>query len=231
MSTRDQPGFTSRTFELLVGLHVMPTKRYYQAHQAEFKSEVDLPFQRAFLGAAERLPLEIHALLETKRGLFSRILKNDWGQGGAWDHYWAALYPKGSRRITGLQVLASINHEGLLCGFYVSPTGSEQRARLGLNGTRYVADLHDWAVGREPEPGSGDRLAAFLANPAAEDFFLPWGRLSDEQAVQISAEALSDWLARRLTDLFPLALLALLDDPLPAIESYLEHNPSAPGSD
>ncbi|MCK7536774.1 MAG: hypothetical protein MZV63_40335 [Marinilabiliales bacterium] len=59
------------------------------------------PLQSDCGKVAEKLAPEMLDLLETKRGIFSRIPKNDWGRGGAWDFYWGAFYPKGGKRDHG----------------------------------------------------------------------------------------------------------------------------------
>jgi 5-methylcytosine-specific restriction enzyme B len=210
-ATLTMPAFTPRAFELLVGLHVLPTKTYYQAHQAEFKAEVEKPFQACFLAAGKRLPLEMKARLETERNLFSRILKNDYGQGGAWDHYWGAFYPKGGRRIAGLQLLASLNHEGLLCGFYIGESGDDQRERLRRNSARESVLAGSLPATINDEGAA--RLAVYLRAPGSTGYFLEWARLSDDQLAVRPAGQLTGWIAGNLSQLFPLALMALLDDP------------------
>ena len=89
--------FSEMTFELLAELHKNPTKDFYLAHKKEFKSNVEKPFQELFHQVATQLPPQILDLMETEKRLFARILKNDFGQGGAWDYYWGAFYPRGSR--------------------------------------------------------------------------------------------------------------------------------------
>ena len=65
------------------------------------------------LGACEQVPETMRVSLETKSGIFSRILKNDLGRGGTWDFYWGALFPKGARRIESVQHFTLVNADEL----------------------------------------------------------------------------------------------------------------------
>jgi hypothetical protein len=96
--------FQPRTFELLEGIHTTPTKDYYQAHKEEFKQFIEEPFQRVFRQVAERLPVQIRAIMETENHIFARFLKYDWGKGGTWEFYWGAFYPKGGKRTEDAQL-------------------------------------------------------------------------------------------------------------------------------
>jgi len=73
--------FSAETFNLLAGLHDDPTKAYYQAHREAIRDHVEEPFRRLVREAARRLPAPITGLMETEKGVFAKILKNDYGRG------------------------------------------------------------------------------------------------------------------------------------------------------
>lgn len=125
--------FSEKTFELLGQLHDKSSRDFYLGYKDEFKEHVEEPFQEVLLHVADRLPAPIRDVMETKSGLFSRILKNDWGRGGAWDFYWGAFYPKGSKRTDSPQLFLSINYERLEAGFHIGEYGSEHRKRFLRN--------------------------------------------------------------------------------------------------
>src|SRR5262249_58089956 len=86
-----------------------------------------------FRDVVARLPQEVRARLETERGIFGRILKNDWGRGGAWDFYWAALFPRGGKRIRDAQLFVWLNRERIEYGFGFGEYGGEQVQRFLRN--------------------------------------------------------------------------------------------------
>jgi 5-methylcytosine-specific restriction enzyme B len=124
------PGMGPQTFELLERLHADPTAAYYLAHKPEFEALVERPLQDLLRKAALDLPPQAQELLETERNLFSRIPKNDYGRGGAWDFYWGALYPKHGKRIADAQLFVVLNRLMLEFGFSVGDYGREARFRL-----------------------------------------------------------------------------------------------------
>jgi hypothetical protein len=78
-----EPLFSAETFDLLEGLHEDPSKGYYHEHREAIRDHVEVPFRRLVRGVARRLPAPITGLMETEKRVFARILKNDWGKGGA----------------------------------------------------------------------------------------------------------------------------------------------------
>lgn len=111
--------FTEKAFELLDQLHKNPTRIFYQEHSEEFKESLEAPFQNLLHKVATLLPLSITQGIETEKGIFSRIPKNDFGKGGTWDFYWGAFYPKGGKRISDAQLFMWINRDRLEFGFYI----------------------------------------------------------------------------------------------------------------
>lgn len=238
-----ESAFTEETFDLLAQIDDEPTLDFYQAHKDAFVKYIEEPFKRIMYTVAERLPTSIIQLMETKKNLFGRFPKNDFGQGGAWPHYWGAFYPEGSKRSGGAQLLVSVKAPFLKSGFSIGHYGSEQRRRFELNCTRYLdsltyllgdvaSDEHS-IFGRQNEyqvepDGAVVNLATraytlqdFLRNPSAvncELFYV----IPRHEVLQMSEEELVETVRRTLVRLFPLVLLATKDDPLPAIEAYYE---------
>lgn len=241
----DESTFSQRAFQLLQGIHEQPTKAYYQAHKDEFKTEVTEPFQRIFREVAGRLPALVRASMETEADLFSIFPKNDFGRGGAWDFYWGAFYSKGSRRTQDAQLHASIRHDLLKYGFSLGAYGSAQRQRFQRN-----CQTHHAALANLPPDGFADSRLVFgrtenisvtpdgqiVSSEACtwQEFLADPTRASNTAAVVLpratvlrtSAEALIADMVQTFEQLFPLILLAVEDDPLPAIDRYLNPDPS-----
>lgn len=130
--------FSEESFVLLVGLDEDPTAIYYQANKEALRVYVEEPVQRLLKGAVALLPPLMKERLETEKRLFGRILKNDFGQGGAWPYVWGALYPKGGKRTTDAQLFVFLDAEGLSFGFWVgaSAAGSCRRFEERAAGQR-----------------------------------------------------------------------------------------------
>ena len=58
--------FSSKTFELLEGLHLTPTLDFYQAHKDDFASHVQKPFRDLLLSVVPHLSSAVSTTLETK---------------------------------------------------------------------------------------------------------------------------------------------------------------------
>jgi MoxR-like ATPase len=233
--------FTTRTFELLEGIHASPTKAYYHAHKEEFKQFIEEPFQRIFRRVAERLPPQGQALMETETHVFARFLKNDWGKGGAWEFYWGAFYPKGGKRTEDAQLSMWIDRQFLEYGFYIGHYGSQQRKRFQRNCQEFGPVLLPYLRDALPETVvifcSRDEFQVtadgsvkvktrrtwdeFLRDPekAENDVSVIVPR---KQLLSLSEDDLIDRIADTYAKLFPLVLLATDDDPLQAIARYLQ---------
>ncbi len=235
--------FTSKTFELLAGIHESPTKAYYDAHKPDFQQYVEQPFQALMREVAVKLPQAVTDIMETEKRIFGRILKNDWGKGGAWDFCWGAFYPKGSKRTDDAQLSMWINHNRLEFGFYIGENGVAPRARFAGNCRRYaslsrilqegVTDNVQYVFGRHDnfdvtdegdlvikEPGDWE---AFLADPDVYNCDVSVV-LPSRQVLTCSADELAADIAQAFQQLFPLVLLACEEEPLPFIARYLEHD-------
>jgi 5-methylcytosine-specific restriction protein B len=231
--------FTLRSFELLEGMHATPTKDFYLAHKEEFKQFVEEPFQRLFHQVAQRLSTPVRAAMETEKGVFARFLKNDWGQGGAWEFYWGAFYPKTGKRMEDAQLSMWIDYRLLEYGFYIGEYASTQHERFQRNCRTFGPALLPYLHSALPETlvrfanrGSFEitpdgqmtvkeslTWEEFLKDPAQvkNDVSIILPR---QQLLMLSEEQLVTQIAETYTRLFPLVLLATNEDPLPVIERY-----------
>lgn len=236
--------FSPRAFELLQKLQTNPKKTVYDAHKEEFKSLLEQPFQRLMRTVATQLPQPIRDVMETQKRIFGKILKNDFGQGNAWDFYWGAFYPKGGRRVEDAQLSMWMNHERLEFGFYIGEYGSEQRQRFLCNCDRhrqvlmpllkstlesdrfYFGSRDDLQFDAQGQPRNhrGAQFEDWLTNP--DIFQNDLGHmgivLSKPQILQQSEQALVEQMQQTYAQLFPLVLLAIHDEPMPFIRDYLE---------
>ncbi len=229
-----EPWFDDTTFELMSLLHAAPTSSLYLAHKPAFKAHVEAPLQRLFGAVAQRLPQPMLGLLETERNVFARIIKNDFGRGGAWDYYWGAFYPRGGRRITGAQLFLSVGHDGVRAGFYIGQ-GSDQRERCRRNCSAHGSELADLLQDSLAEIGFtlGERREGesavigwrdWLSDPEAADFVVMFS-WPPERVLRMGADSLSAESARVHERLFPLVLLAVAQEPMEAIRRTLNDAP------
>jgi 5-methylcytosine-specific restriction enzyme B len=79
--------------------------------------------------------------METEKGVFAKVLKNDYGRGGAWPFYWGAFYPKGGKRINDAQLSTVINKDQLEFGFFIGHYSGDQRVRFLDNCRQYREQL------------------------------------------------------------------------------------------
>jgi 5-methylcytosine-specific restriction enzyme B len=176
----------------------------------------------------------------TPPNIVARILKNDFGQGGAWDFYWGAFYPKGGSRVEDAQLYLWINQDRLKCGFYIGKHGSVQRERFlrncrehgpilkellkeTLSGGRLLfGDGFDWIdlssiSYKSPQPTWTEWLDSPDSFGINISHIMPAG-----EALDLDGQDLASRVAKVHVDLFPLALLCVSDTPLPAIQAYLK---------
>ncbi len=232
--------FDEQTFALLAALHATPQRAFYLEHKDEFKEQLEEPFRRLAHDVAQRLPAAITEIMETERGVFGRILKNDYGQGGAWDYCWGAFYPKGGKRTADPQLSLWINYERFECGFYIGEYGKDYRQRFQQRCQTHYEELAELLkenldheglfFGRHedivivPDGTISSKLGLtwtdWLRDPESGSFdasiVLPRGKV-----LQYTAEELATEIAQTFVQLFPLILLALKDDPIPVISKYL----------
>ncbi len=108
--------FSEMTFQLLQQLHENPTKKFYSENAEAFNTYLREPMKLLFEAIASDMPAEFRRQMETEKKLFSRIPKNDWGKGGAWDYFWGAFYPKGENRVTSEQLYVLADRHGIRYG-------------------------------------------------------------------------------------------------------------------
>lgn len=235
------PIFTPQTFDLLEAITRTPSAAFYLDHKAEFKQYVEAPLQGLMRQAGARLPEMVRARMEMERGVFSRFLKNDFGHGGAWANYWGAFYPKGSRRIMDAQLAVWMDHRRVGISFYINDYGKLPRERFSRNCTRYRRLLPDLLAhlagdarvtlargGRTSLDEQGYlraeqpmTWAEWLDDPAAGDYWV-FVAYRPQDVLAMPGEDLVEQVARLHADYFPLALLAMDEEPLAQIEAYLE---------
>ncbi len=233
--------FTPRTFELLADLSKTPTRDFYAEHKEDFVSHVERPLQDLLTEVAQALPEPMLSVLETEKQLFSRINKNDYGGGGAWDFYWGAFYPKGGKRIRDAQLFVWINHDRLEAGFAFGAYGSDAQMRYMQNLAAHRPKLRTLLAPDLDHPGHlfgdldklwddaqgrlKDDLPSFgdwLDDPETHGLQVrrSWSR---EGAVATPRKALVEEVAGFFVQLFPLFLLSTAsEDPLAEIAAFLE---------
>jgi 5-methylcytosine-specific restriction protein B len=209
-------------------------------HKEAFETHLMEPFKQLFHDVADRLPPAITEVMETERWLFSRIPKNDFGQGGAWDFYWGAFYPKGSKRTRDAQLSLWINHERLEFGFYIGDYGTEQRQRFLRQCREHYQALNsalgnmlssdDVVFGRQEDivvspDGAVESMLdltwqEWLQHPDQADFDVSVV-LPQDEVLSYSKDELAGRIAQTYERLFPLVLLTVEDDPLTTIAEYL----------
>lgn len=232
--------FTDRAFELLEGIHANPTMKYYQEHKDEFKVLIEQPIQQLTNRVAAQLPQVILGFMETQKNIYSRFNKNDFGQGGAWPHYWSAFYPKGSKRTADAQLSIGINYEGLSLGFSIADYAVNVRERFRINAHKYGQTLITWL----DRPIQGHKLEMYRK---VHDSTGTWQSLPTREPItwkqwfedpdsagystdilikpgdihHYSLQTLESLILDAYTILFPLVLLASKENPMQEIQSYL----------
>lgn len=238
---REDTAFRPEAFALLGRLHEAPVKATYLERKTEFGALLEEPFARLMSEVAALLPAPMLETMETKQGTIARILKNDYGRGGAWDFYWGAFYPKGGKRTEDAQLYVWMNRDRLEYGFYIGEYGTRQRERF-VAGCRAHQDMLQSIVaesmredvrrrfGRRPEfvgreAGRGDGQSTLS--------FPEWLRAPEAHGIQVGVLAdraeilrtplidLARSIAETFEELYPLVLLALEDRPAGPIRAWL----------
>ncbi|MDF1554526.1 MAG: AAA family ATPase [Deferrisomatales bacterium] len=231
--TPGDAAFDSEAFQLLAALHEDPTAQFYQAHKKAFQEKVEGPFQSLMHEVAKRLPESMQSRLETEKKVFSRILKNDYGKGGAWPFYWGAFFPKGGKRIQDAQLFAGMHRDRLDFGFYIGEYGSDQRKRFVRQAKDHraefarllkaVVETTGCTFGDQEGAGGNEEVTweEWLADPATAGIragiSLRTAEVLSRGRVELAAQ-----IAETFEALFPLVLLATEDDPLGEIGDFLE---------
>lgn len=223
--------FGIETFRLLYDLHDNPTRDFYQNNREAFAEHLEQPFRQLFADVVARLPEPITTLVETDKGVHARILKNDYGRGLAWSHLWSAMYPKGGKRIRDAQLFIWVNKDEVRYGFYIGEHGDDSRRRFRSNAQMHsdallpilAPVLREHAVAYGTPDDSIDSLEAWLRSE--DDSPRAFVRLSTDEVLAMTKEELADAIAEAFTALFPLMLVAMTNNPMPAIYRYLGEEP------
>lgn len=221
--------FRPETFEFFEGLSANPTRAYYKAHEAEFTEHVAAPFRALMQGIIARLPASITDVMDTKKGLYARIPKNDFGRGGAWDFYWAALHPPGYSRIESPQLFVWMNREQVGMGFHTGDYGKEFIDRFIANVRTLAGALredlaqslsHSGLSFGAREGATTDDWRAWLEDPEAYGISVAV-TIPKDRVLAMATEELIAIGVDTFRRLFPLVLLATEEDPLPQIRKHL----------
>ncbi len=204
----------------------------YLEHLTDYEKEVEIPVRRLLGGVSAKLDEKVKVALETESDLFSQIPKKEGKKGDVWPHYGGAFYPKGETRGEGLQLYALLTPEGLHAGLFFEGDRKEGKARFGKNLRKHGNELmgllsSQWKtpilnlVGngwepREPLPF----LSQWLSNPEQMGGYRLARFWEKEQLVETEREELAREIQTLFTDLFPFVLLALEEEPMPAIREW-----------
>ena len=112
-------GFGPEAFSTLDAIKKEPHIGTYRPLKPVIEAAIKQPFKqfRDDLVVNWVLPNELP--FETERNVFSRLLKNDFGNGGCHHHLWLAFYREGLRRLSDLQVTHTIRDNGFSSSLYI----------------------------------------------------------------------------------------------------------------
>lgn len=237
---RIKHSISQTTFDLLAGLSENPTAAHYSANQDSIKQHVEIPVQDLMKSIRSQLPDAVLEVMETEKRLFSRIIKNDWGRGGAWDFYWGAFYPKGGKRIEDAQLFIWINRNRIGGGFFMGRYSTEQRERFLSNCNQHrdaIKELLSESLSREDlifgesDAGTEENLFDSIPNITFESWLQDPGKaglrcgleLELDEVLELSPEELTAKYSTLFREVFPLVILATSDQPLRDIAEYLGH--------
>lgn len=112
-------GFSDEAFAVLERMRANPHVEQYRIEKAALDAHVTRPFKRYRDDLALNWVLPNRLPFETEKNVFSRLLKNDFGAGGAHHHLWMSFYRTGSRRLYDPQLAHSLDPDGFTVGLYV----------------------------------------------------------------------------------------------------------------
>ena len=219
----ENAAFTPEAFSLLEQLHAESKARIYNQNQDRFQEALIDPFRSLVKEVADSMPDEIRSHLETEKRIFSRILKNDYGRGGAWDFYWSAFFPKGGKRTEDAQLFTVITHEHVRFGFAIGQYAGETMSRLSRllrANSAPIANLINesneevgpWYLRDESEAYHEVTALEWCRQGGGPRGFLCriWSR---DQVLYTPRADLLQSISDTLQAVFPLLLLAHSDDP------------------
>ncbi len=140
-------GFSEQAFSTLAALRAHPHIAQYRALKGDIDRYVTAPFKRYRDDLVLGWVLPNTLPFETEKNVFSRLLKNDFGAGGAHHHLWMAFYRLGSKRLHDAQLSHSIDPDGFSVGLYVGDYAQawvrNLRQRVLEEGTAFYRLLED----------------------------------------------------------------------------------------
>lgn len=144
-------GFHAAGLAALARLRAEPTVARYQTEKAALRVGIQEPFSRYRDDLALNWVLPNGLPFETEKGVFSRILKNDFGAGGSHSHLWMSFYRPPRTRLTDVQLSHAVYPDafrwGLYAGDYARGLFTRARARLFDEPDAALALLND-LIGR-----------------------------------------------------------------------------------
>lgn len=127
-------GFPESGLAALARLQAEPTVRRYQIEKGALRQGILEPFGRYRDDLVVNWVLPNALPFETEKGVFSRILKNDFGAGGSHHHLWMSFYRPPRKRLTDVQLSHAVYPDafrwGLYAGDYARGLFARARARL-----------------------------------------------------------------------------------------------------
>ena len=118
-------GFPEAGLDALARLKADPHIGRYRDEKAALAAAVVDPFRRYRDDLALNWVLPNAIPFETEKGVFSRLLKNDFGAGGAHHHLWMAFYRTGRTRLTDLQLSHAVYPDGFRWALYAGDYSKE----------------------------------------------------------------------------------------------------------
>jgi hypothetical protein len=125
----DFEGFTPATFGILDRLRDTPHIDQYKKEKPGVTNDLKDPFRRYRDDLVVNWVLPSRLDLETERHVFSRLLKNDFGQGGCHDNLWMSFYRPHTKRLKDVQISHSISPDGFDVGIYVGSHATDVLAQ------------------------------------------------------------------------------------------------------
>ena len=189
---------------------------------------------------------EIKETMETEKGLFSRILKNDYGRGGAWPFYWGVFYPKGVHKNSSNRLGVNITNSHVDIGTGFGFDSNVARKRFNKNchenlpavtklieeifsgGSFILTDPDGTTFDNDGIPDDSTQSLTWqewLKNPEMSKYNVE-KIFPKNQILNMSFEELVGEVSKIFNQLFPLILLAIDEDPMPKIYDYLSVPPA-----
>ncbi len=137
-------GYRPEAFETLARLRREPHVARYRLEKENLRRFVHEPFGRYRDDLALNWVIPNRLPFETEKGVFSRILKNDFGAGGSHFHLWMAFYRPPRKRLTDVQLSHAVYPDKCTVGLYVGayaqglfgrPTRGCSRRKLRRSGS------------------------------------------------------------------------------------------------